>query len=327
MTLRRDRSPVVCTVLKGATERVSLDASSPKEVVRISMSLRLSGSLFALSIAAVGCGGSSATPTADASVPRDGRVITNPGEEQGAAPPEADNGSVNEGSDAVGSCIGFGSETGTISLASARYCVDYNDGYTEMSAEAHCMGLGGSFRAGMGCDRTNSRLVESCTRTDAGNGATGYFYRLTSTRMVPDPPALSADDVRTWCMANGWTPPAAAMETPTNTGSCSFRSASNFVSITDPGVDVCVNYDSGYTTEQAQADCMAQSDVRSGRAPSFAASRSCSAGNATLGCRFTADGKTRSVRYAWGFRSEQPWSADDFNTGCMSAGGTAFTGL
>ena len=53
--------------------------------------------------------------------------------------------------------------------------------------------------------------------------------------------------------------------------------------------------------------------------PVFTAGESCTAGAATLGCRYMADGVTFTVRQTWPFRSEQPWTEAEFRAACEAS--------
>ncbi len=295
---------------------------------------------LALTAALLGCGGGSSTPmnTPDGGAttrPRDSllgsrppTMVSDPGEmttpEENLPPDEMAAGAVTEGTDPVGSCL-----VTTVEGLDARLCVDYNDGYDAESAMAHCMGARGAFQAGVGCDRTNVRFVSTCSITEMMRTRVVSAYRIPATRTQPNPPELDAEAVATWCGAQMGTSPT--MATPTNTGSCTYFTNENFLGVTMPGPQACINYDEGFTSDQARAECGGRTAYQG--SVTFS-ERSCAAATATPGCRFRDGSRVWSVRYAWARRSATPWDIDTcssdtracFRRECVAAGGTFFTG-
>lgn len=293
-----------------------------------------------LAVVAAGCGSTPSNTPSDAGSgadtgggarPADTRstrpvtTVENPGEPESPTedlpPDEAAAGDVGEGTDAIGACH----ITSPMGL-NARLCVDYNDGYDADSAGEHCRGQGGTFNAGQGCDRSNSRLVGNCTITAEMRTRVAYAYRVPATRSMPDPPTLDAEEVTTWCQAQMGTAPAA--EAPSNTGRCTYTGDQNFLAVAR--VRTCVNYDQGFSEADARAECAGRQTYGN----ATFAEQSCSVGTASPGCRFAMGSRTWTVRQDWTYRSSPPWdndtcTSDDracFRRDCETAGGMYVTG-
>lgn len=252
------------------------------------------------------------------------QTVENPGEPEPATEDlpadEAAAGGIGEGTDTIGACH----ITSPMGL-DARLCVDYNEGYDAESAGAHCREQGGIFNAMQGCDRSNSRLVSTCSLTADMKSRVVYAYRIPETRSMPNPPTVDADAVTMWCMAQMGTPPA--MEPPRNTGRCQYRTSDNFLSINN--IEACVAYDQGFSEADAQMDCAGRTTTSG----AFAERNCGTPSAANPACRFTEGARTWSVFYRWPYRSTTPWDtgacASDtsrcFQRDCAAAGGTFVT--
>lgn len=253
-------------------------------------------------------------------------MIPDPGENTGEPLPEEDTGPVSEPAPMASSCTGFRTATTGIGPDGARFCIDFPTEFAGDAAMMLCQDGGGTYQTGQSCDTTNSYYVSSCTK-ELGSTVTARFYRPSATRTNPDPPNITATDVATWCSANGWMPPPAP-PTPTNTGRCRFSSASTFMEYDTTELAVCVNYDRGYSVDDATSDCT-QANLMTRAAPTLNLGESCTAGASTPGCSYTLpDGKVQTVRISWPYRSSPPasWTNERFRQGCEATGGTFFVG-
>jgi hypothetical protein len=262
----------------------------------------LASSLFAACAPAPVTGNpDGSTPRADASTPREASAPPVPDNDEGAAADEPlGGGDSGGGTDDVGRCRLARPETMASSMLPATSCVDYDMGYMDGAAQAHCAGSMGTWVDNERCPTTGA-YVASCRFEESGQVRVVRMYQATRGE------ALTPSQVQTWCMGAGGMYDGPTV--PTNTGRC--RVNPSMLIEGQSSVRHCVNYDQGYTESAAMTDCGA----------AFEPFEQCATSALVAGCRYMAEGRTKTVWFYIASRSSQ-LTETDVETHCTNTSGT-----
>lgn len=203
------------------------------------------------------------------------------------------------GTDDVGRCRIARTATEASSMLPASSCVDYDMGYMDGAAQMHCTQQMGTWADNERCS-TSGAYVASCRFEEMGQVRVVRMYQASRGT------ALSPAQVQTWCMGAGGTYDGPTV--PTNTGRCRVNPSMLIADVT--GVRHCVNYDLGYTESAAMSDC----------STTFEPFEQCAATALLGGCRYMADGRTRTVWFYLASRSSNV-QQDSISSYCESTSG------
>lgn len=207
------------------------------------------------------------------------------------------------GMDAIGRCQ---LQSAQSPLMGATACVDYDDGYDDASARAHCTAAMGTFYAGESCRTNHTAYVASCTVTQES------VTRRMRFSLANRSTALPASAVEAWCTAQSGTYDGPMV--PRNTGSCAVIPAS--VVADRPNQRTCTEYTLNYLAAAAMSDC--------GRGE-YTAGDLCEAANRIGGCRYENSSGRVKVTYVYAENQSSPDGApseEEVRTWCTSTMGT-----